>query len=71
MQAELLIAALSDLRPLELADAWETAWKAGPRWRTKLERGRARLDADTQAILERVIARASESRNRTIRRELT
>jgi hypothetical protein len=64
MQAELLIVALSDQRPLELAEAWETAWNTGPRWREKLDRGRARLDAGTMATLERVLAHANASRKR-------
>jgi hypothetical protein len=57
MQAEQLIGILAEQRPLELAEAWETAWAGGPRWRTKLERGRARLGADATAMLADVIAR--------------
>jgi hypothetical protein len=57
MQAEQLIGILAEQRPLELADAWETAWAAGPRWRTKLARGRARLGAEVTAMLADVIVR--------------
>jgi len=64
MQAGTLIAALARKRPIELAEAWETAWKAGPRWREKLERGRARLTEDAAAALDAVSAKAAESRKR-------
>lgn len=58
MQAEQLIGILAEQRPLELAEAWETAWAAGPRWRTKLARGRARLGAEAEETLAQVSARA-------------
>lgn len=57
MQAEQLIGILAEQRPLELAEAWETAWSAGPRWRTKLARGRARLGAESEETLAATLAR--------------
>jgi hypothetical protein len=33
MQAGTLIEALACKRPIELAEAWQEAWKAGPRWK--------------------------------------
>jgi len=71
MQAEQLIAILSEQRPAELAEAWEIARSAGPRWRTKLERGRARLGPDAEATLARVIARGNETdRTQRTRRQV-
>jgi hypothetical protein len=61
MQAEQLIGILSEQRPLELAEAWEIASAAGPRWRTKLARGRARLGAQGEATLAHAIARGTVS----------
>ncbi len=58
LQAEQLIAILAEQRPLELAEAWEIASAAGPRWRTKLARGRARLSAASEDILRQTLARA-------------
>ena len=42
LQAATLIEALASRRPMELANAWDVAWNTGPRWREKLEAGRAR-----------------------------
>lgn len=64
MQAATLIAALARRRPLELADAWQTAWDTGPRWREKLEAGRARMEQDPQDALDLVLRKALESRKR-------
>ncbi len=64
LQAATLIEALSVRRPLELADAWQTAWDMGPRWREKLEAGRARLEQVSQDALDLVLRKASESRKR-------
>lgn len=64
MQAEQLIAILAEQRPLELAEVWKTAWTAGPRWRTKLARGRARLGAEAEDLLARTLARAGAQRPR-------
>lgn len=50
-QAGILIDALATRRPVELADAWRTAWNTGSEWRRKLESGRARLAAQTQSHL--------------------
>jgi hypothetical protein len=63
-QAALLIHALAKHRPLELADAWKTAWEAGPRWREKLESGRARLPEEAAATLAGTLHRAAESKKR-------
>lgn len=67
MQAETLVAVLSEQRPLELAEAWETAWHSGPRWRTKLKHGRARLNAEATTSLERQVARLQDDRRRHAR----
>jgi hypothetical protein len=63
-QAALLIHALAKHRPMELADAWRIAWEAGPRWREKLESGRARLPNEAEATLAGTLHRASESKKR-------
>src|SRR5262249_30308615 len=42
-QAQILIDALAIKRPAELAGSWAKAWGVGPKWRRKLESGRARL----------------------------
>jgi hypothetical protein len=63
-QAALLIHALAKRRPLELADAWRTAWDMGARWREKLEAGRARLpDAANQSLTD-TLTRSAESKKR-------
>jgi hypothetical protein len=62
LQAEQLIAILAEQRPLELAEALKTAWSAGPRWRTKLARGRARLGAEGEEALAATLVRASTRR---------
>lgn len=62
LQAEQLIGILAEQRPLELAEAWETARSAGPRWRTKLARGRARLGAEAEDLLAQTIARGGAER---------
>ncbi|MGH7005592.1 MAG: nucleotidyltransferase family protein [Alphaproteobacteria bacterium] len=68
MQAEQMIAILAEQRPLELAEAWETAAAAGPRWRTKLARGRARLGAASEDILATTLARAGAGERRARRK---
>jgi hypothetical protein len=57
-QAQILIEALAARRPSELAEAWNTAWSAGKNWRKKLESGKARLSADSQATLVATVKRA-------------
>jgi hypothetical protein len=57
-QAQILIEALAARRPSELAEAWKTAWSAGRNWRKKLESGKARLSADSQATLVATVKRA-------------
>jgi hypothetical protein len=64
LQASTLIAALALRRPIELAQAWQTAWAGGPRWREKLEAGRARLDDDHQSHLAKVLEKEAISRKR-------
>ncbi len=51
LQAHTLIQALSTLRPAELKRAWTLAWESGNRCRQKLQAGRQRLPAESQAIL--------------------
>jgi hypothetical protein len=63
-QASILIEVLAARRPLELAKAWQTAWDTGPRWRGKLESGRARLDDVHEEILAKVLEKATTSRRR-------
>lgn len=63
-QASMLIDALSSCRPLELAKAWHIAWESGPRWREKLEAGRARLDGKHEDQLTKVLEKAAASRKR-------
>jgi hypothetical protein len=58
LQAGILIEALSAKRPLELASAWQTAWKRGRRWRAKLEAGRERLPAPAREALSAAMQRA-------------
>lgn len=57
MQASTLLEALAVRRPLELAQAWTNAWERGPRWREKLERGRARLDPKHDSLLQDVLGK--------------
>jgi hypothetical protein len=57
-QADQLIRALQSRRPLELAEAWQTAWDAGDRWRAKLQSGRERLSRPANDALAAVIERA-------------
>lgn len=64
LQASQLIEALHKRRPLELAEAWETAWAEGDRWREKLEKGRARLSTDTQKLLTEVLEQYKRSQQR-------
>lgn len=68
MQAGTLISALATRRPLELAEAWHAAWQVGPRWREKLESGRARLPEAPRTALDGAIEKATESRARRRRR---
>lgn len=63
-QAATLIQALGTRRPLELANAWQTAWDAGPRWKEKLESGRARLPKSAHEVVEDVLQRAQASKKR-------
>jgi len=64
LQATALIGALAKRRPLELAEAWRDAWGTGPRWKEKLEAGRARLPEAAAGLLAGVLKRAGESRRR-------
>jgi hypothetical protein len=64
MQASILVQALHKHRPLELADAWQSAWAAGPKWKEKLEAGRERLPDDARELLEDVLARSKASKRR-------
>ncbi|TLZ44417.1 MAG: hypothetical protein E6K32_05475 [Gammaproteobacteria bacterium] len=56
-QAQILIEALAARRPAELAHSWKAARNAGPRWRNKVESGRARLSAGAQAKLAKLVRR--------------
>lgn len=64
LQAGILIEALAKRRPLELAGAWDIAWNTGPKWREKLEAGKARLKPEQQETVMTVLTRAVESRKR-------
>lgn len=64
LQASILIETLASRRPLELAKAWQAAWNSGPRWREKLESGRARLDGKTENHLATVLEKQAASRKR-------
>jgi hypothetical protein len=64
LQASALIDALASRRPLELAKAWAAAWDSGPKWREKLEAGRARLDDRREEQLAKVLDKAKLSRKR-------
>lgn len=64
LQAAILIEALGRRRPLELANAWETAWQTGPKWKEKLESGRERLPKSAISVLEDVLHRAAQSKRR-------
>jgi hypothetical protein len=55
LQAHTLIQALATRRPVELAQAWKTAWATGDQWRRKLEAGRQRLPAESQETLDRLV----------------
>jgi hypothetical protein len=63
-QAATLIEGLHTKRPLELAEAWQTAWASGPRWREKLESGRERLPSSAKELIEDVLERAAASSKR-------
>ncbi len=63
-QAAVLIEALAKRRPLELANAWQTAWDSGPKWREKLESGRLRLPQEAQAALQYVAEARRDSKRR-------
>jgi hypothetical protein len=64
LQADILIKALATRRPIELANAWETAWNNGPRWREKLEAGRHRLTDEGREAIETVLTKAKASKGR-------
>ena len=63
-QADTLIRVLATKRPLELAEAWTTAWETGDRWRQKLESGRARLSDEAQRALDAVAEKLAASHKR-------
>lgn len=65
MQAGALIRALSEKRPIELAQAWQIAWDSGPRWREKLQSGFERLPTEDRDLFDRVRERAEEAKRRT------
>lgn len=64
MQAAILIEALHQKRPLELAESWEVAWSTGKHWRDKLEKGRERLPSAARDALADVLDRLAKSRAR-------
>ena len=67
-QADTLIQVLAKKRPIELAEAWKTAWDSGARWRDKLEKGRARLSDEAQAALGSVAEKLAETAKRKRKR---
>jgi hypothetical protein len=68
VQAATLIVALATRRPIELANAWMTAWNGGPRWKRKLETGRERLPDAARAALADVLARTAAATGRKRRK---
>ncbi len=64
LQSATLIEALATRRPRELANAWHTAWKAGPRWREKLEDGNERLPVEVRGTLEDLVNRHKPRRKK-------
>ncbi len=55
-QASALVQALDmSRRSDELGEAWMEAWRRGPAWRDRLEKGVSRLDSDIKGILKRAI----------------
>lgn len=50
LQAEFLIEVLAEDRPDDLAEAWEAAREAGPRWRERLDATLARLPATRERL---------------------
>ncbi len=68
-QAATLIDALAKRRPLELANAWKTAWDTGPRWKEKMESGRERLPSEPKDALEDVLRRSAKSKRRRATRK--
>lgn len=66
-QASSLISALSERRPLELAEAWIDAWQVGRRWQEKLEAGLSRMSQNDQEVLWSVLEKAQRSRRGKLR----
>jgi hypothetical protein len=64
LQAGILIEALAVRRPLELASAWQAAWKSGTRWRAKLEAGRERLPTLARETLSTTTQRTGRKKKR-------
>lgn len=50
--------------PRELANAWHTAWEAGPKWREKLEDGNERLPAEVRGMLADLASRHKPKRRK-------
>lgn len=58
-QAEILIIALGNQRPYELAEAWFEAWQRGPRWREKMRAGMMRMTNEARALLHDAASQAN------------
>lgn len=67
-QAATLIGALARHRPIELADAWDTAMESGPRWRSKLLSGHERLPLAAQQTIQEAIEKRDALVAKTSRR---
>lgn len=70
LQAATLTEALAKRRPMELADAWLTAWNTGPKWKDKLESGRLRLPKEAQSALQYVLEAKRDSRRKRNKNQL-
>lgn len=70
-QSAILIQALVSRRPIELARSWTEAWDRGPKWREKLEAGRARLPKAAQEALSTALARFGQKSGRRTIKSLT
>ena len=64
VQAGTLVLATAKRRPLELGEAWQEAWRVGPRWREKLDAGVQRLSDTERSELTRAIELAEGAETR-------
>src|SRR5208337_4469416 len=67
-QASQLITALSEIQPLELAEAWIEAWERGPSWRESLTEGLLSTDEEVAEHLQGSLKRNARRLKRDIDR---